>query len=81
MVTTDVAARGLQIEQVDMVINYEVARKPEFYVHRIGRTGRKDQREYAFTMVNSLGKERFEEILRRYPQKIFGIGTDFKPLT
>ncbi|MCP4501723.1 MAG: ATP-dependent RNA helicase DbpA [Deltaproteobacteria bacterium] len=40
LVATDVAARGLDIESLDMVINYHIARDPEIHVHRIGRTGR-----------------------------------------
>lgn len=40
LVCTDVAARGLHIEAVDLVVNYDLPREPENYVHRIGRTGR-----------------------------------------
>lgn len=40
LVATDVAARGIDVEQVDLVINYDVPNHPENYVHRIGRTGR-----------------------------------------
>jgi ATP-independent RNA helicase DbpA len=40
LVATDVAARGIDIEQLDLVINYELPNQPEIYVHRIGRTGR-----------------------------------------
>jgi ATP-dependent RNA helicase DbpA len=40
LVATDVAARGLDIDNIAMVINYELARSPEVHVHRIGRTGR-----------------------------------------
>ena len=40
LVATDVAARGLDIEALDMVINFHLAREPEVHVHRIGRTGR-----------------------------------------
>lgn len=40
LVATDVAARGLDVEDLDMVVNYDLPRDPEVYVHRIGRTGR-----------------------------------------
>ncbi len=44
LVATDVAARGLHIEDVDCVINYDVPTKAEFYLHRIGRSGRKNKK-------------------------------------
>ncbi len=40
LVATDIAARGLDIEELPFVINYELPHAPEDYVHRIGRTGR-----------------------------------------
>ena len=40
MTATDVAARGLDIKDLDLVVNYEISADPEIYVHRIGRTGR-----------------------------------------
>lgn len=51
LVATDVAARGLDIKNVDAVYNYDVPEKSDFYVHRIGRTGRVDQKGYAFTLA------------------------------
>ncbi|MCL6558706.1 MAG: DEAD/DEAH box helicase [Firmicutes bacterium] len=51
LVATDVAARGLDIENVSHVINYDVPQDPEFYVHRIGRTGRAGKTGVAITLV------------------------------
>lgn len=51
LVATDVAARGLDIENVSHVINYDVPQDPEFYVHRIGRTGRAGKSGIAITLV------------------------------
>ncbi len=51
LVATDVAARGLDIKNLSMVINYELAHDPEVYVHRIGRTGRAGQEGLAMTFV------------------------------
>ncbi len=44
LVATDVAARGLDIKSLELVVNYELARDPEVHVHRIGRTARGKQR-------------------------------------
>ncbi len=51
LVATDVAARGLDIENVSHVINYDMPQDPEFYVHRIGRTGRAGKSGIAITLV------------------------------
>ncbi|MFT5593382.1 MAG: ATP-independent RNA helicase DbpA [Oceanicoccus sp.] len=50
LVATDVAARGLDVEDLDCVINYQIARDPEIHVHRIGRTGRAGSTGQAFTL-------------------------------
>lgn len=52
LVATDVAARGLDIDAVDLVINYQVTDEPDVYVHRIGRTGRADATGRAITLVS-----------------------------
>jgi len=51
LVATDVAARGLDIDALDMVINVELARDPEIHVHRIGRTGRAGNQGLAASLV------------------------------
>ena len=51
LVATDVAARGLDIEQISHVINYDMPLDPEIYVHRIGRTGRAGRTGSAITLV------------------------------
>ncbi len=51
LVATDVAARGLDIESLPMVINVELARDPEIHVHRIGRTGRAGAKGMAISLV------------------------------
>ena len=51
LVATDVAARGIDVEDVDMIINYDVPQDVEYYVHRIGRTGRAGKSGRAVTFV------------------------------
>lgn len=51
LIATDVAARGLDVEHVSHVINYDIPQEPESYVHRIGRTGRAGRAGSAITLV------------------------------
>jgi len=53
LVATDVAARGLDIDSLDLVINYHIAHDPETHVHRIGRTGRAGSRGIACTLYSN----------------------------
>ncbi len=55
LVATDVAARGIDVDDVDMVINYDLPQDEEYYVHRIGRTGRAGRSGKAFSFV--VGRE------------------------
>ncbi len=52
LVATDVAARGLDVPEVSHVVNFDIPPDPEYYVHRIGRTGRYGRRGEAITFVN-----------------------------
>lgn len=65
LVATDVAARGIDVDDVEAVFNYDVPQDDEYYVHRIGRTGRAGREGRAFTLV--VGKEVFKlKDIQRY---------------
>jgi len=54
LVATDVAARGLDIDDVDVVFNYDVPDENEYYIHRVGRTGRAKRHGVAYTLVATI---------------------------
>ena len=70
LVATDVAARGIDVENVEAVFNYDVPQDDEYYVHRVGRTGRAGREGRAFTLI--VGKEVFKlrDIMRYCNTKI-----------
>ena len=70
MVATDIAARGIDVEDVTHVINYDVPQHPEDYVHRIGRTGRAQKVGDAFTLITIEEHEHVVSIERFIGQKV-----------
>ncbi len=68
LVATDVAARGLDIDDVDMVFNYELPDQPEVYVHRIGRTGRANKTGAAISLVTAREERRLHAIQEERPE-------------
>lgn len=62
LVATDIMSRGIDIDAIDMVINYDVPGDPEDYVHRIGRTGRAEASGIAITFVNTDDQYKFARI-------------------
>ncbi len=65
LVATDVAARGIDIENISLVINYDVPQDSESYVHRIGRTGRVNNTGKAITFATS-GDEKYIKAIEQY---------------
>ena len=71
LVATNVVSRGIDIDDIDLVINYDVPRDPEDYVHRVGRTARAAKKGQAITFINEKEMREFGRIekLIGYPVK------------
>jgi ATP-dependent RNA helicase DeaD len=70
LVATDVAARGLDVDDVDMVINYDIPQDEEYYVHRIGRTARAGRDGAAFSFVSGREIYKLKDIQKYTKTKI-----------
>ena len=66
LVCTDVAARGLHIEKVSYVYNYEIPKNPKDYVHRIGRTARAGEEGEAVNFLSDYDYDNFSRVLEEY---------------
>ncbi|MBW3128625.1 MULTISPECIES: DEAD/DEAH box helicase [Hymenobacter] len=64
LVATDVAARGIDVDNVEAVVNYDLPADEEYYVHRIGRTGRAGKSGRAFTFVSGRDIYKLRDIMR-----------------
>ncbi|WPK26832.1 hypothetical protein PUMCH_004194 [Australozyma saopauloensis] len=62
LIATDVAARGIDIPHVSMVVNYQMSNKFEEYIHRVGRTGRAGHKGKSYTFIDEGDKETFPEL-------------------
>lgn len=80
LVTTDLLSRGIDIEFLPYVINYELPRSPKDYVHRIGRTGRAEHPGEAFTLVTPEDQPHFKVIQKKMGQWLTLEGTDDEDL-
>ncbi|MBR5782837.1 MAG: DEAD/DEAH box helicase [Clostridia bacterium] len=65
LVATDVASRGIDVDDVDCVLNFDIPEEIEYYIHRIGRTGRAQKKGVVFSMLaNFAEKTKLEEIAK-----------------
>ena len=83
LIATDLAARGLDIDGVDLVINFEMARRGDDYIHRIGRTGRGEREGLAVTLIKSTEwnlKASIERYLKHRfePRTISGLEANYR---
>lgn len=70
LVSTDISARGIDVSGITHIFNYDVPRNPEYYVHRIGRTGRMGEDGFAITIMEDKEKKYFDKIEKYTKQQI-----------
>jgi len=80
LVTTDLLARGIDVYQVSLVINFEMPKEKETYIHRIGRSGRFGRKGNAINFVTPQEKEILEQIQKFYNTCIEQLPTDLSEL-
>ena len=73
LIATDVAARGIDVDDVEAVFNYDIPQDDEYYVHRIGRTGRAVRTGRAFTFVKGKEVYKLKDIMRYCKTKILAM--------
>ncbi|MBQ3083956.1 MAG: DEAD/DEAH box helicase [Clostridia bacterium] len=79
LVATDVASRGIDVDDVDFVLNYDIPEEMEYYIHRIGRTGRAQRKGMVFSLLNNFAeKVKLDEIAKytKYEIKPLMMGED-----
>ncbi|MCW9708648.1 DEAD/DEAH box helicase [Fodinibius salsisoli] len=74
LVGTDVAARGLDIDDIEAVFNYDIPQDPEYYVHRIGRTGRAGRSGMAITFTTKRKKKQLRSIEKQIKNRLNPLG-------
>ena len=70
LLSTDLLSRGIDIQQLSLVINFDLPRSKETYIHRIGRSGRYGRKGIAINLVSDRDTENLEEIMKFYNTKI-----------
>lgn len=70
LVASSVAARGLDIKEISHVVNYDLSKDPQEYVHRVGRTARAGEKGKAITLLSARDHDVFRTILMRYPVNV-----------
>ncbi len=73
LIATDVAARGIDVDDVEAVFNYDIPQDDEYYVHRIGRTGRAGRTGRSFTFVKGKEVYKLKDIMRYCKTKIYAM--------
>ena len=70
LITTDILSRGIDIQQVSLVINFDLPKNKETYIHRIGRSGRFGRKGVAINFVTDEDSKNLQEIERFYDTQV-----------
>ena len=70
LIATDVAARGIDVDDIDLVVNYDIPQDFEYYIHRVGRTGRAGKKGKAVTLVSGKSQLKFMKEISKYTKTI-----------
>lgn len=80
LITTDILARGIDVQQLSMVVNYDLPHEPETYIHRIGRCGRFGRKGIAINLVNFKDEPKIGFIETHYETRINKLPSDLNQL-
>jgi ATP-dependent RNA helicase RhlE len=76
LVSTDILSRGIDINELPCVINYELPRSPKDYIHRIGRTGRAESQGEAISLISPEDEQHFKVIQKKMGKWVNMINAD-----
>jgi translation initiation factor 4A len=77
LITTDLLSRGIDVQQVSMVVNYDFPLRPQAYIHRIGRSGRHSRKGLAISLVTRDDGPAMDEVEARYTVRLKELPADF----
>lgn len=66
LIATDVAARGIDVDDIELVVNYDIPQDNEYYIHRVGRTGRAGKKGTAITLIHGNRQGKFMKEIAKY---------------
>ena len=80
LISTNLTARGIDVQQVSLVINYDIPNNIESYIHRIGRSGRYGRKGVAINFVTGYDYKKMEEIEKYYSTQVDELPVNFKEM-
>lgn len=76
LIATNIVARGIDVQNVSLVVNFDIPKSPETYLHRIGRSGRFGRKGFAINFVTERDAEHIKEIEEKFNTKIEPLPSD-----